>query len=462
MIDWNMWPSLPVSLALMALCFLMFSLAHYWMTIMVLQRQITLRHLVLHVAVFSLCVAQNRFLTPFFPMACYLVIAFYIFGLLRWLYGYRGSELVLFWLKMTIIHVMVEVVFLLLYMPLHWIGLSEDFLASLRSSTMLSTPQLLFSNSLLTALSECIIGAMFRLVRWLRSREGRTRRRLTYIKVGLRLICQLILCVIGLTIAVNFATGHEPFYFLHATMPFRYMLCTIWGVSLLCVAVLNFQQDLQYIFQEQRNETLERQQAISRSLLVNLRYFRHNMINMLYGFEGMILNGEIGDLQDYYREMTLKCALVNNENIAALEKVRHPAVSALLLHAVNWARELELPLNLYIQDGVLFGRGLRSGELCQVLGVLVDNAIEAASAAAERFVSVEIRRVGSAVEIIVKNTYAGTVRQSDLLSGGHSTKEGHQGQGLNSCYALLQKKRHVLLNFFVSEQYVQAQLLLGG
>src|SRR5699024_3896645 len=150
------------------------------------------------------------------------------------------------------------------------------------------------SNSLLTALSECIIGAMFRLVRWLRSREGRTRRRLTYIKVGLRLICQLILCVIGLTIAVNSATGHEPFYFLHATMPFRYMLCIVWGASLLCVAVLNFQQDLQYIFQEQRNETLERQQAISRSLLVNLRYFRHNMINMLYGFEGMILNGEIG------------------------------------------------------------------------------------------------------------------------------------------------------------------------
>ncbi len=462
MIDWNTWPSLPISLALICLCFLLFSLAHYWMTIVLLQRQATVRHLLIHVMVFSLCVAQNRLLTPFFPMACYLVIAFYIFGLLRWLYGYRGSELVLFWLKMTIIHVMVEVVFLLLYMPLHWIGLSEDFLASLRSSTMLSTPQLLFSNSLLTALSECIIGAMFRLVRWLRSREGRTRRRLTYIKVGLRLVCQLILCVIGLTIAVNFATGHEPFYFLHATMPFRYMLCTIWGVALLCVAVLNFQQDLQYIFQVQRNETLEQQQAISRSLLINLRYFRHNMINMLYGFEGMILSGEIQDLRSYYREMTLKCALVNNENIAALEKVRHPAVSALLLRAVNRARELELPLNLYIQDGVPWGRSLRAGELCQVLGVLIDNAIEAADAAAERFASVEVRRIGSAVEIIVKNTYAGSIRQSDLLGGGQSTKQGHQGQGLSSCYALLQKRRHVLLNFFVSQQYVQAQLLLGG
>ena len=95
-------------------------------------------------------------------------------------------------------------------------------------------------------------------------------------------------------------------------------------------------------------------------------------------------------------------------------------------------------------------------------GVLIDNAIEAADAAAERFASVEVRRIGSAVEIIVKNTYAGSIRQSDLLGGGQSTKQGHQGQGLSSCYALLQKRRHVLLNFFVSQQYVQAQLLLGG
>ena len=151
---------------------------------------------------------------------------------------------------------------------------------------------------------------------------------------------------------------------------------------------------------------------------------------------------------------------MNNENISALERVPNPSVSAVLLRAVDRARQLSLPINLFVSQNVVFPRTLSEADLCQVLGVLLDNAIEAADRAAERRVSAELRNVGDALEIIIRNTYAGEISPESLTAGGSPTKEGHEGQGLRSCYHILGRRRGAFLNFWVSGQYVQAQLLL--
>ena len=230
---------------------------------------------------------------------------------------------------------------------------------------------------------------------------------------------------------------------------------------MLSVAISYMVQDIRYIIQLQRLNTLEQQQAISNSLLQNLRFFRHNMVNMLYGLEGVLISGDRDKVTAYYKEMQEKCALVNNENILALERITHPSVSAILLHGVDKARQLNLPINLYVQEMVQFPRTLSDADLCQVLGVLLDNAIEAADKAEERHVTVELRNVDNSLEVIVKNTYAGEVSPEKLTIGGVSTKEGHEGQGLRSCYHILSRRKGAFLNFWVTGQYVQAQLLLG-
>ena len=218
--------------------------------------------------------------------------------------------------------------------------------------------------------------------------------------------------------------------------------------------------DYRYALVECDNMELEKQQAISHSLLKNLRYFRHNMINMLYGLEGVILKGDTTELRAYYQDMAHRCALVNNENILALERVNDPAVSAVLLRAVDRAREKEMPFFLYVQQGIGAARGLKSSDTCQILGVLLDNALEAADQSAEPSVRVEMRTVDGMLEILVCNTYAGRVDPALLSQGGHSTKEGHMGQGLASCYDILSRKKGAFLNFDVSGQYVRAQLLI--
>ena len=232
------------------------------------------------------------------------------------------------------------------------------------------------------------------------------------------------------------------------------------SVSLfLLVSLSYFLQDVRYLQQLSRNETLEREQAISRSLLTSLRTFRHNTINMLYGFEGAILSGDAEGIRNYYREMTERCALVNNENIVALERIPNPAFSALLLRAVERARQENLPINLYVQSDIRFSRAMPDSDLCEIAGVLLDNAVEAAMQAEVRHVSVVLRNVDNAMELMIKNTYAGHVTEALLLSGA-STKPGHSDHGLKSCQELLARRKKAFMNLQVSGQYVSAQLLV--
>ena len=68
-----------------------------------------------------------------------------------------------------------------------------------------------------------------------------------------------------------------------------------------------------------------------------------------------------------------------------------------------------------------------------MLGVLLDNAVEAALAAQVRYVSVEMRNVNDACEVIVKNTYAGEITEARLMSGGRSVKPGTAVTACKAC-----------------------------
>ena len=239
-----------------------------------------------------------------------------------------------------------------------------------------------------------------------------------------------------------------------------YPILLIFAALFILISISYFLQDIRYLQQLRRNETLEHQIAMSGSLLTSLRMFRHNMINMLYGFEGAILSGDNQVIRDYYRELTDRCALVNNENIVALQRLCSPTVSSLLLRFLERAQEENLPVNLYVQDGMRFARALPDAELCEILGVLLDNALEAAVHAKVRHVSIEMRSVGGDSEVIIKNTYAGHVTEAQLTRDCGSGKPGHSGCGLAGCRRLLARRKKAFLNMQVSMQYVCAQLLI--
>ena len=240
----------------------------------------------------------------------------------------------------------------------------------------------------------------------------------------------------------------------------EYSAVVLLCMPVLCVIASYIIQDVQYLRQRRLNSLYEYQRNAYEAVLGNQRRFRHNILNMLYGFEGTILSDDTGEIRRYYEQLIEKCALVNNDNVLALRRVTQPALNGLLLRVLDHARERSIPLQLHAEEGLNPCRRINAVDLCQIVGVLADNALEAAEKAEIRYVGISLSALaGGGMELLVRNTYVGEVH-IEQLRREDSAPNGERGHGLPSCYAILRKNKNVFLNFHVSGQYVEAQLLL--
>ena len=229
-------------------------------------------------------------------------------------------------------------------------------------------------------------------------------------------------------------------------------------ILLLIVSATYIVQDIHYIRQYRRNETLENEKQITDALLKNLRIFRHNTANMLYGFEGYILAGKTDQMQEYYKEIVHRCSLINNENIIMLQNIPSQAVIGLMLHHIDKINQAEIPITVYADKHLNWGR-IRESVICEALGVLLDNAFEAAQSSPSPSISVEMRNQNESgsLEIIVTNS----VDRTASIDFSATTKPGHAGIGLAGVQALLEKNG-AFLNIRQVGQYVEAQILMDN
>lgn len=386
------------------------------------------------------------------------------FLVVRFVFRRRGMDLFYCMLRVVALLSAEEAACMAVFYLLSLCGMDLNHLMALTLSDFLR-PEVMLAFSLLNCLSMLLVYlglALWQSLRRWRSPDNRSERRRfwLYLQVFLR-VTLLVFAGLGmLTLPFTLFGDRSLVGYLIANKE-QYTLLTICCAVLMFIVLSYLLQDIRYIMLQDRINTMKKQQQASEGLTRSLRHFRHNMVNMLYGLEGLILSGDREKLTAYYTEMRDRCALVNNDNITALEQVPSPALKSLLLRHMDRAMQLELPLNLNVQTGLTLPRTLSDNQLCEVVGVLLDNAMEAADRSEERGVLVDLGNAdGGGLEVLIKNTYTGTITPGQLTRGGTSTKEGHSGQGLASCYHILSRKRGAFLNFWVTEQYVQAQLFL--
>lgn len=155
------------------------------------------------------------------------------------------------------------------------------------------------------------------------------------------------------------------------------LMASIMLLVLVCLSYLL--QDFRYLQMRRNNDTLARQKQITDTLLTGTRQFRHNALNLIYGFEGALLNESPEAAADYYRHLAHKCALINHENDAALRRLNQPQLEKLLLEKIQWANDRDIPCYVTVQ-GSFTGPAPFSNDIRQALDWMLDAAIESAAA----------------------------------------------------------------------------------
>ena len=222
-------------------------------------------------------------------------------------------------------------------------------------------------------------------------------------------------------------------------------------------------QDIRYLRQSRLNDALLHQQEMQDALLRETRVFRHNIANLLYGFQGTLLSRDQKSIEEYYANLLSTCALINNENVVSLKRLPSLPLTALLLNKIQEAANENIPFYVFTDERLIY-QALKDRDMCEIMGALLDNALEGARKSPAPLISVEFHNVGGDMEIVVRNTFdeaALEPNRSDVSFSTASSKAHHTGLGLQTVRRIVQSSDQALFNLFIQGRYVEASLLLG-
>ncbi len=185
--------------------------------------------------------------------------------------------------------------------------------------------------------------------------------------------------------------------------------------------------------------------------------YRHELKNNLSIIRNMTKNKKIIDKID---EM-LKFSIVLDETaIEDLKNVPKGGLKGLLYYKVALAKNKKVKMIVEVSSKTtnklkkLKEKELK--ELCIILGIYLDNALEAANISKKKIVTLEIYEVKENVNFIISNTYKDIIPIKKMKKKGFSTKGSRHGNGLYYANKLLNKNKWLETNqIFLNDYFIQ-------
>ena len=180
----------------------------------------------------------------------------------------------------------------------------------------------------------------------------------------------------------------------------------------------------------------------------SLRSFKHDYMNILLSMSGYIENGDLDGLKQFFETRIFPTKNLIDQGDYKLNQLGNIGVleiKSLLSAKMIYAHEAGIDVTIDIPDRVdRFPAD--TVDLARILGIFLDNAIEASLETEQPQMGLNIIRNNAGVAIIITNRYEDHgVALHQLKQKGFSTKAGHQGIGLSNVQKMIRLYDNVLL-----------------
>ena len=197
---------------------------------------------------------------------------------------------------------------------------------------------------------------------------------------------------------------------------------------------------------EKTSEDLENEKLYNKTLTIlhdNIRGFKHDFNNIVQAIGGYVALNDMKGLKKYYEKLLEECKLTNNLNLLNPESINNPSIYSLLTNKYFIANEKNLTMNFSIFSD-LSGLSTNMYEISRILGILLDNAIEAAEETKEKVIDIEIKSDDKKHIFIIKNSCKDTnISTTKIFEKGYSTKNRDSGFGLWNVHKILEKNTNL-------------------
>lgn len=175
---------------------------------------------------------------------------------------------------------------------------------------------------------------------------------------------------------------------------------------------------------------------------------------------GYVSTKDIAGLSEYYSQLIGDCQKVNNLTTLSPEVINNPAIYSILASKYHKADELGIKINLNIFLD-LNKLDMKIYEFTRVLGILLDNAIEASYECDKKIINVEMRNDFSRHRqlMIIENTYTEKdVDTEKIFEKGYSSKPNNSGLGLWEAREIMRRNNNLNLYTDKNDEFFIEQL----
>ena len=271
---------------------------------------------------------------------------------------------------------------------------------------------------------------------------------------NMRLKTKILLVVNALLIVLVLAMQFYLLRFYSASMPTYITLISI--IGLIAYFVVSLYSIINVSKLESTKIDLENANTTIHSLKIlhdQVRSFKHDFDNMVNSIGGYVVNEDIEGLKKYYNQLLEECHKTNNLYALSPTVINHPAIYHLLATKYYEAdqKNIQINLDVFLDLNEIEAR-MRIYDFTRILGILLDNAIDAATECEKKTINVTFRKdLGkNMIAVIIQNTYNNKdVNTETIYQKGVSSKENHSGLGLWKVRQILMHNNN--LNLFTTK-----------
>lgn len=240
--------------------------------------------------------------------------------------------------------------------------------------------------------------------------------------------------------------------FTDESVKFNLILFSIYFLLLLfimSVLISSIRKEMQFENTKNEFKNLSEYTKNLETLYNDMRVFRHDYINILSSMVGYIESKDMEGLEHHFNKNILPLSegmKSNNFKIGLLQNIKIPEIKGILASKVIRAQEMGVDVSIEVMEPII-KMSMDIIDLSRSVGILLDNAIEAALKCDKPFIKLAlINKENSVLMIIVNGTPKDTPPIHKIYERGFSTKGENRGLGLYNLKQILGKYNTIFLD----------------
>ncbi len=194
----------------------------------------------------------------------------------------------------------------------------------------------------------------------------------------------------------------------------------------------------------------------------NVRSFKHDFNNILQSINGYIDVQDMDSLKKYFNDLLKESNHINILGVLNFQVMDNPAMYSVLLNKYKLAKEKDITMNIDIMLK-LDRFSEKSYIMSRILGILLDNAIEAAEECEEKIVNIQFLKDEKRDKdiIVIENTYKNKeIDTTQIFEKDYTTKKekGNSGLGLWKVSDILEKDSKLELFTYKNDEMFKQKL----